>query len=168
MILKVYKIVFIQVQWYYLIFFNKSHCLVIGIFHVSHNITNIGDVFSWRFLLGGNKRMWWNENSLDLVFILGQLLVTLTGIIVHGHGDEPFVQYFNELWPNDPNFTIGSLLCLLCSLEKEPIKESQVLLKFEPQNTFFQQILQGSSHCSNVFKPTKKIVSVKSLSRKLL
>jgi len=33
---------------------------------------------------------------------LGQLLVTLIGMIVHGHGDEAFIQYFNELWPNDP------------------------------------------------------------------
>jgi hypothetical protein len=58
-LMNIYKIVFIQVRWYYLIFFNGSHCLVIGIFYVSHNITNFGDFFSWRFLLGGNKRTWW-------------------------------------------------------------------------------------------------------------
>ncbi len=43
---------------------------------------------------------------------LGQLLVTLIGMIVHGHEDETYVQYSNELWPNNLNFTIGSLLCL--------------------------------------------------------
>jgi hypothetical protein len=42
-----------------------------------------------------------------MVSELRQLLVTLIGMIAHGHGDETFVQYFNELWPNDPNFTIG-------------------------------------------------------------
>jgi hypothetical protein len=48
---------------------------------------------------------------------LGQLPITLTGMIVHGHGDEKYAQYFNELWPKDPNFTIGSLLWLLRTLE---------------------------------------------------
>jgi hypothetical protein len=32
---------------------------------------------------------------------LGQLLITLMGMIVHGHGDEAYIQYSNELWPND-------------------------------------------------------------------
>jgi hypothetical protein len=59
-----------------------------------------------------------------MVFKLGQLLVTLTGLIAHGHGDKTFIQYSNELWPNDLNFTIGSFLCLFRSLEKEPIRES--------------------------------------------
>ncbi len=44
---------------------------------------------------------------------LRQLPITLTSMITHGHGDERYAQYFNELWPNDPNFTIGSLLQLL-------------------------------------------------------
>jgi hypothetical protein len=44
----------------------------------------------------------------NMVFELGQLLVTLIGMIVHGCGDKTFAQYFNELWPNDPNFTNGS------------------------------------------------------------
>jgi hypothetical protein len=53
-----------------------------------------------------------------MVFGLGQLLVTLTRMIAHGQGDEAFVQYSNELLPNDPNFTIGSLLCLFRRLEQ--------------------------------------------------
>jgi hypothetical protein len=61
----------------------------------------------------------------------------------------------------------GTPLCLFSSLKKEPPKESRVLFEFEPQNTFFQQILQGSSHYLNTLKPTEKIVSVKLLLRKL-
>jgi hypothetical protein len=41
---------------------------------------------------------------------LGQLPITLMGMITHGHGDERYAQYSNELWPNDPNFTVGYLL----------------------------------------------------------
>ncbi len=44
---------------------------------------------------------------------LGQLPVTLIGMIAHGHCYEGYAQYSNELWLNDPNFTIGSLLWLL-------------------------------------------------------
>jgi hypothetical protein len=40
-------------------------------------------------------------------------------MIIHGPGDEAFVQYFNELWPKDFNFMIGSFLRLFCSLGKE-------------------------------------------------
>ncbi len=103
-----------------------------------------------------------------MVSRLGQLLVTLIIMIFHGQGDEAFVQYSNELLPNDPNFTIGSLLCLFRKLEKEQVKESWVVIEFEPQNTFIQQILQGSSCCLNALRPSNKIVGVKPLLRKLL
>jgi hypothetical protein len=49
----------------------------------------------------------------------------------------------------------------------EPVRESRVLFKFEPQNAFFQQILQGSSHCLNALKLVNKIVGLKPLLKKL-
>ncbi len=88
-------------------------------------------------------------------------------MIIHGHGGKTFAQYSNELWPNDSNFTIGLFLHLFHSLEKEPIRESQVLFKFIPQNACFQQLLEGSSHCLNALKYANKIVGVKPLLRKL-
>jgi hypothetical protein len=66
MILNFYEIVFIQVQWHYLIFFNRS-CLVLGIFYVSHNITNFGDFFLEDFCWVETKGRDRNENSLDLM-----------------------------------------------------------------------------------------------------
>jgi hypothetical protein len=54
-----------------------------------------------------------------MVSNLSQLPITLIGMIVHGHKDKTYTQYSNEFWPNDPNFTIGSLLRLLHTLEKE-------------------------------------------------
>jgi hypothetical protein len=44
---------------------------------------------------------------------LGHLPITLMSMTIHGHGDERYAQYSNELWPNDPNFIIRSLLQLL-------------------------------------------------------
>jgi hypothetical protein len=43
---------------------------------------------------------------------LGQLPITLMSMIAHGHGNERYAQYSIELWPNDPKFTIESLLRL--------------------------------------------------------
>jgi hypothetical protein len=48
-----------------------------------------------------------------MIFGIRQLPITLMGMITHGHGDERYTQYFNKLWPNNLNFTIGSLLWLL-------------------------------------------------------
>jgi hypothetical protein len=45
-----------------------------------------------------------------MIYGLRQLPITLMGMIAHGHGDERYVQYSNELWPNIPNFMIESLL----------------------------------------------------------
>jgi hypothetical protein len=47
--------------------------------------------------------------------------------IAHGHGDEKYAQYSNELWPNDPNFTIRSLLWLLWTLEVALVLEPKLL-----------------------------------------
>ncbi len=60
----------------------------------------------------------WFQVKNKMVFGLVWLLMTLIGMIVHGHGDEAFVQYYNELWPNYPNFTIGTILCLFVALKK--------------------------------------------------
>jgi len=45
-----------------------------------------------------------------MISSFGKLPITLMGMIMHGHENERYAQYSNELWPNDPNFTIGSLL----------------------------------------------------------
>ncbi len=76
----------------------------------------------------------------------------LMGMIAHGHGDEAYIQYWNELWPNDPNFTIGSLLCLLRTLEKELVQDSRQLFEEEFQNEFFSFLMWGRSQCLQVLK----------------
>jgi hypothetical protein len=82
-----------------------------------------------------------------MIFGLEQLPITLMEMIVHGHGDERYAQYSNELWPNDPNFTIGSLLWLLWTLEVTPIFKSKLLFEHLSQNSFFARMLQGKSCC---------------------
>jgi hypothetical protein len=65
---------------------------------------------------------------------LGQLPNTLIGMTAHGHEDERYVPYLNELWPNDPNFIIGYLLWLFHTLEVAMVVESKLLFE-EPRIT---------------------------------
>jgi hypothetical protein len=64
---------------------------------------------------------------------LRQLPIMLTNMIAHGHGDERYAQYSIELWLNDPNFTIGSLLQLFRTLEKAPTCGYKMLFEHLPQ-----------------------------------
>jgi hypothetical protein len=58
-----------------------------------------------------------------LIYGLGQSPITFIGMIAHGHGDERYALDSNELWPNDPNFTIESLLRLCQTLKKALISK---------------------------------------------
>jgi hypothetical protein len=62
-----------------------------------------------------------------MIFGLRKLPNTLTCMITRGHGDEKYAQYSNELWPNDPNFTIRCLLWLLQILEVALVSGSKLL-----------------------------------------
>jgi len=64
-----------------------------------------------------------------MIFGLGQLPITFIGMIEHSHGGERYAQYFNEMWPNNPNFTIGSLLQLLQTLEVTLVSELKLLFE---------------------------------------
>ncbi len=103
-----------------------------------------------------------------MIYRLKQLPITLTSMIAHGHGDERYAQYSNELWPNDPNFIIGSLLWLLQTLEKALTCESKILFKHLPQNSLFARLLQGKSHYISELKTPSESVDPKSLPKKFL
>jgi hypothetical protein len=97
---------------------------------------------------------------------LGQLPITLANMIAHGHGDDSYVQYSNELWPNDPNFTIGYLLWFFRTLEKTLICESNILFEHPPQNVLFVRLLQGKSHYTSELKIQSEVVGRKPLPKK--
>jgi hypothetical protein len=103
-----------------------------------------------------------------MIFDLGQLPITFTRMIVHGHGDERYEQYSNELWPNDPDFTIGSLLQLLQTLEVIPMSKSKLLFEHTSHNSFFVHMLQGKLHCICELCTSDQIVGPNFLPRNLL
>jgi hypothetical protein len=103
-----------------------------------------------------------------MIFRLGQLLITLISMIMHGHSDEIYVQYFNELWPNDPNFTIGSLLWFFRTLEKTIVSKFKILFENLPHNAFFVDVLQGKSCCTCELKMPNWVVGPNDLLKNLL
>jgi hypothetical protein len=78
---------------------------------------------------------------------LGELLVTLIRMIVHGHGDKDFAQYSNELWPNDPNFTLGHFCVCFIALKRSQLGSHGFYLSSNP-----------NTHSSNKFCKEVSIV----------
>jgi hypothetical protein len=57
------------------------------------------------------------------------------------------------------NFTIGSLLQLLWTLEKEPINEFKILFEHEPQSDFFQRSMHEGFHYLVALKAIEEFIS---------
>jgi hypothetical protein len=62
---------------------------------------------------------------------LRKLPIIFTCMIAHGHMDERYVQYLNELWPNDPNFNWLFVVTLL-HLKSNLVLESNLLFEEPP------------------------------------
>jgi hypothetical protein len=103
-----------------------------------------------------------------MIFGLGQLPITLIGMIAHGHGDEQCALYSNELWPNDPNFIIWYLLWFFRILEVALVIKSKLLFEEPPHNSLFARLLQGISCCVCELHTLDKIVGTKPLPKKLM
>jgi hypothetical protein len=63
---------------------------------------------------------------------LGQIPISLTRMLIHGHGDGAYVHYSTALWPADSNFTISSLCRVLKALKRAPVKQSKELFRAPP------------------------------------
>ena len=79
---------------------------------------------------------------------LGQIPISVTGMLTHGHGDGAYAHYSTAFWPKDSNFTISSICQALRALERPPVKDSKELFIAPPQNSFFKVLLHRKSRCS--------------------
>ena len=83
---------------------------------------------------------------------LGQLPMSVTGMVAHGHADGAYAHYPPSSWPGDSNFTISSLAKLFRRLEGAPIQETSDLFPYPPANAFFEALLRGKSRCLESLK----------------
>jgi hypothetical protein len=87
------------------------------------------------------------QRSTEATAGLGQILISVTGMLTHGHGDGAYAHYAIAFWPWDSNFTISSLCCVLWTLERPSVRESKELFSTPPQNLFFEALLHRKSRC---------------------
>ena len=63
---------------------------------------------------------------------LGQISISVTGMLTHGHGDGAYAHYSTIFWPRDSNFIISSICQVLRALERPPVKDSKELFIVPP------------------------------------
>ena len=84
---------------------------------------------------------------------LVKLLVSVTSIIVQGHGDVCYAHYGLDLFPHDSNYTIGLMAKLLCDLEEPPKSSSCQLFVGSGSTALFCGILKGAEMCEESLGP---------------
>jgi len=78
---------------------------------------------------------------------LMKLPISVVGMYAHGHGDTRYAHYTVDVFPNDSNFTIGSIAKLLCDLEEMPATSSRVLFKQSESTPLYKAVLRGKEMC---------------------
>ena len=84
---------------------------------------------------------------------LGQIPISNTEMLMHGHGNGAYAHYSTTFWPGDSNFTISSICRVLRALEQHPVQDSKESFIVPPQNSFFEMLLHGKSRCSASILP---------------
>ncbi|KAG0594344.1 hypothetical protein M758_UG068900 [Ceratodon purpureus] len=97
----------------------------------------------------------WMQRMTKATTGFGQIPISCTGMLTHGHGDGAYAQYATALWLADPNFTISSLCRVFRALERLPVRESKALFEAPPQNEFFEALMHGSSRCIPSIPPCR-------------
>ena len=82
---------------------------------------------------------------------LGQIPMSITGMVAHGHADGAYTHYSPSTWPADSSFTISSLARLLRRLEGPPLRETGDFFPYPPANPFFEALMRGKSRCKEHF-----------------
>ena len=83
-----------------------------------------------------------SHKSKDLDGLV-KLLVSVTSMIAHGHGDVRYAHYSLDMFVHDSNYTISSIEILLCDLELPPKSSSRELFVGSRSTNLFKAILKG-------------------------
>ena len=82
-----------------------------------------------------------------------KLLVAVTGMIAHGHGDIRYAHYGLDIYPSDSNHTVGSIAQLLRDLEKPPKYSTRELFTGSRSFDLSEALLLGSEICLESLPP---------------
>jgi hypothetical protein len=85
-----------------------------------------------------------------------KLLVSVTGMIAHGHGDIRYAHYALDLYPANSNHTVGSIAKVLRDLENVPKFVSREIFPDSHASVLFDAILEGGEVCNSLLPPPPK------------
>ena len=94
------------------------------------------------------------QRTTKAISRLGQIPISVIGMLKHGQGDGAYAHYSTAFWLGDSNFTISSICQVLRALERSSVKDSKELFIVPPQNSFFEALLHGKSRCSTSILPS--------------
>ena len=78
-----------------------------------------------------------------------KLPISITRMIVHGHGDVHYAHYGLDIFPTDSNHIVGSIAKLLRDLELPPKHSSQKLFSRSGSAPLFTALLAGAGMCTS-------------------
>ena len=84
---------------------------------------------------------------------LMKLLVPMTGMIVHGHGNVWYVNYSLDIYLSDSNHTIRSIAKLLRDLESPPVYSTRPLFAGSGSFPLFQALFTEADMCESSLPP---------------
>jgi hypothetical protein len=90
-----------------------------------------------------------------------KLLVSVTGMIVHGHGDIRYAHYALDLYPANSNHIVGSIAKVLRDLEDVPKFVSREIFLDTHTSPLLYALLEGGEVCKSSLPPPKRIYCAK-------
>ena len=78
-----------------------------------------------------------------------KLLVSVIGMIAHGHGNVCYAYYELDIFPSDSNHTVGSIVKWLRDLELPPKHSSRELFSRSKTTLLFTALLVGAEMCTS-------------------
>ena len=76
--------------------------------------------------------------------------ISIAGMIAHGHSDVNYAHYVLDMYPSDANFTITSIMKLLCQLEVQPVCSSRDIPISSIGDPLHDALVVGVEKCSRV------------------
>jgi hypothetical protein len=81
--------------------------------------------------------------------------ISIAGMIAHGHSNVNYAHYVLDMYPSDVNFTITSIMKLLCQLEVQLVYSSQHIYISSIGDPLHDALVIGVEKCSGAlpFQP---------------
>jgi hypothetical protein len=85
-----------------------------------------------------------------------KLLVSVMGMLAHGHRDVCYTHYGLDIFAHESNYTVGSFAKLLQDLERPPKSSSRQLFYDSKSSSMFEAVLSRAEMCEAALPPLSR------------